>query len=48
MQDLALMQQTRDRCRFLSEFAESVLSPLRKTTRDPFSGHNADVNAFGW
>lgn len=48
MQDLTLMQRTRDRCRFLSEFADGVLTPLQKTTRDPFSGHNADVNAFGW
>ena len=48
MQDLTLMQRTRDRCRFLSEFADSVLTPLQKTTKDPFSGHNADVNAFGW
>ena len=48
MKDLFLMQRTRDRCRFLSEFADSVLTPLQKTTKDPFSGHNADVNAFGW
>jgi hypothetical protein len=48
MQDLSLMQRTRDRCKFLSEFADSVLTPLQKTNRDPFSGHNADVNAFGW
>mmetsp|Transcript_12843 Transcript_12843/g.12480 ORF Transcript_12843/g.12480 Transcript_12843/m.12480 type:complete len:672 (+) Transcript_12843:150-2165(+) len=48
MQDLYLMQRTRDRCRFLSEFADLVLTPLQKTTKDPFSGHNADVNAFGW
>ena len=48
MQDLYLMQRTRDRCRFLSEFADSVLTPLQKTNKDPFSGHNADVNAFGW
>lgn len=38
MQDLSLMQRTRDRCRFLSEFADSVLTPLQKTNRDPFSG----------
>ena len=48
MQDLSLMQRTRDRCRFLSEFADIVLTPLQKTNKDPFSGHNADVNAFGW
>jgi hypothetical protein len=42
------MQRTRDRCRFLSEFADLVLTPLQKTSKDPFSGHNADVNAFGW
>ena len=48
MQDLSLMQRTRDRCRFLSEFADSILTPLQKTNKDPFSGHNADVNAFGW
>ena len=48
MQDLALMQRTRDRCRFLSEFAVSVLAPLHNTPRDPFSKHCADVNALGW
>ena len=48
MQDLTLMQRTRDRCRFLSEFADNVLLPLQKTARDPFSGNSADVNAFGW
>jgi len=48
MQDLTLMQRTKDRCRFLSEFADNVLLPLQKTARDPFSGNSADVNAFGW
>ena len=48
MQDLSLMQRTRDRCRFLSEFADTVLGPLRNNPRDPFSGHSADVHAFGW
>jgi len=48
MQDLSLMQKTRDRCKFLGEFAESVLLPLQKSPQDPFSGNSADVNAFGW
>lgn len=42
------MESTRDRCRFLAEFAEQVLGPLHKTDKDPFSGIAADVNAFGW
>jgi hypothetical protein len=48
MQDLALMQRTRDRCRFLTELVDSVLGPLNNTPRDPFSGHQADINAVGW
>lgn len=48
IQDLTLMQQNRDRCKFLSDFAQNVLQPLQKTTMDPFSGNSADVNAFGW
>ena len=48
IQDLTIMSRTRDRCAFLSDFAENVLSPLHKTEMDPFSGHRADVNAFGW
>lgn len=48
IQDLTIMSRTRDRCAFLSDFAENVLSPLHKTDLDPFSGHRADVNAFGW
>ena len=39
MQDLTMMVCTRDRCNFLSEFADNVLSPLHKTDLDPFSGH---------
>jgi hypothetical protein len=48
MQDYALMQKTKDRCKFMSEFADSVLLPLHGSPRDPFSGNSADVNAFGW
>ena len=48
MQDYALMQRTKDRCKFLSEFADSVLQPLHGSQRDPFHGNSADVNAFGW
>ena len=48
MQDYALMQKTKDRCKFMSEFADSVLKPLQGSPRDPFSGNSADVNAFGW
>lgn len=48
MQDLTMMVRTRDRCKFLSDFADNVLAPLYDTKFDPFSGHQADVNAFGW
>lgn len=48
IQDLSIMQRTRDRCRFLLEFTENVLIPLHKTTLDPFLSQSADVNAFGW
>ena len=48
MQDYPLMHRTRDRCKFMSEFADTVLVPLQGGMRDPFSGNCADVNAFGW
>ena len=48
IQDISLMQETRDRCKFLSDFAQKVLLPLHGTENDPFSGNRADVNAFGW
>jgi len=48
IQDLSMMQRTRDRCRFLLEFTDNVLIPLHKTTLDPFLSQSADVNAFGW
>lgn len=48
IQDLALMHKTQDRCRFLSEFADQVLKPLQKTSKDPFSGFSAGADAFGW
>lgn len=48
IQDLSLMQTTRDRCRFLLEFTDNVLVPLHRTSLDPFLGQSADVNAFGW
>jgi SET domain len=48
IQDLSLMQKNRDRCRFLSEVANSILIPLHKTEDDPFSGNRPDVDSFGW
>ena len=48
MQDLSLMIRTRYRCRFLTDFSDNVLGPLHNKISDPFSGHVADVNAFGW
>ncbi|KAJ1427350.1 hypothetical protein B484DRAFT_397217, partial [Ochromonadaceae sp. CCMP2298] len=48
VQDAAMMQRTRDRCRFLGEFTSTVLAPLQRSDQDPFSGNRADVNAFGW
>ena len=48
MQDISLMIRTRYRCRFLTDFSDNVLGPLHNKITDPFSGHVADVNAFGW
>ena len=49
LQDYSAIKQTRSRCRFLGEFASSVLLPLRRTGQgtDPFRGA-VDVNTLGW
>jgi len=49
LQDYSAIKQTRSRCRFLGEFASSVLPPLRRTGQgnDPFRGA-VDVNTLGW
>ena len=47
MQDLALMHTTRERCRALTDFVDSVIRPLQKTSLDPFNGHAADVDSLG-
>lgn len=47
-QDYSVLQRTRSRIRFLSEFTTTVLASLQKTPMDPFSGNIADVNALAW
>lgn len=48
LQDIDVMQKTRDRCHFLNDFSENILLPLHKSSKDPFSGNRVDVNALGW
>ncbi len=48
IQDLTLMQRQRERCNFLLQFCNEILTPLQQSQQDPFSGHAADVNALGW
>lgn len=48
LQDLPLTKRIQDRCIFLGDFSSNVVTPLYQSTLDPFSGHKADMNAFGW
>eukprot|EP00981_Chlorochromonas_danica_P000953 scaffold229_cov155-Ochromonas_danica.AAC.1 len=48
LQDIDVMQKTRDRCHFLNDFSENILLPLHKSSKDPFDGNRVDVNALGW
>lgn len=51
IQDLALTQQSRERCRFLSEFVQQVLTPISHittSTQHPFVFQKVDLNSFGW
>lgn len=47
MQDPALMQATRERCRYLTDFLNGVVAPLQKSAADPFYGYSVDINALG-
>jgi len=47
-QDPAILRRTTEQAKFLSEFAQSVLGPLQKTTLDPFSGQPMDLESLAW
>lgn len=45
---LPVVEQVNKRGRWLHQFSQSVLDPIRGTPRDPYGGAIVDVNALGW